>query len=146
VLNELNFVIAKMVEEKDPTRKLYYFSGVRTTFERASRYYYDGELLVAQIIADASYQMITDRWNHVKAGDLVISIPEDSLKELVQALLALKNSIEADQTILPDVKRIIEVAYSLTGPGFYTRAFLDYVKAQTQSQEGTSISGMRTTG
>jgi len=145
VLDELSFVIAKMNQESDPMRKIYYYSGVRSIFERAARYHFDGELLIAHMVTDASYQMIVDRVKHIKAGDVTIPITENSLKELTEALSTLKKAIEDDMPVYPAAKCIIEIAYVATGPGFYTRAFIDYVNVQTQSQEGTSVSGMQTT-
>jgi hypothetical protein len=135
VLDELEFVIKKMKEEPDLVKKLYFYSAVKGSLERASRFCLDRELLVTQLITDISYAMINDRINHLKAGDTVIPFTEDLLVKLIEGVSELKQAIETDQATYPAVEKILEVAYVATGPGFYTRSFLDYVDTLRHGQE-----------
>jgi hypothetical protein len=135
VLSELEFVIKKMNEEQDLAKKLYFYSAVKGALERASRFYSDKELLVTHLVAEISYAIINDRINHLKAGDTVIPITEDLLNKLIEGVTELKEAIENDQLTYPAAEKIMEVAYVTTGPGFYTRSYLDYVETQQHRQE-----------
>lgn len=136
VLDELEFIIKKMKEEGDLSRKVYFYSAVRGTLERTTRHYFDRELLVAHIIADASYQIINDRINRIKSGDINVPITVSLLNELTEGVSKLRQAVEKDEVVYPAIEKIIEVTYMATGPGFYTRSFLDYVDSKQHSQEG----------
>lgn len=127
VLDELEFVIKKMKEEPDILKKLYFYSAVKGTLERATRYYLDKELLVTQTIIDVSFAIINDRISHIKLGDTVVPFTENLLDQLIEGISELRQAIENDETTYPAIEKIMEVAYTTTGPGFYTRSFLDYV-------------------
>ncbi len=124
-----------MTEETDLVKKLYYYSAVRSTLERTLRFYFDKELLLAHVIADVSYQMINDRVVHLKAGDNNVPLPKEAFDMLKEGVYELKQAIEKDETTYPALEKLMEIAYLASGPGFYTRSFLDYVNSQ-HSQEG----------
>ena len=135
VIEELEFIIQKMSQEQDIDRKIYFYSALRGVLERASRSYYDRELLVAHTIVDVSYSVINDRIAHLRSGDLLVPFPENSLNQLIQGVSDLKQAIENNEEIYPAVEILWEVAYLATGPGFYTRSLLDYVSSKQHSQE-----------
>jgi hypothetical protein len=135
VVSELEFIIRKMNEEQDIARKLYFYSAVRGALERAARFYSDKELLVTHIVADVSYAIINDRINHIKAGDTIIPFTGELLTKLIEGVTELKQAIENDQVTYPAAEKMMEAAYVATGPGFYTRSYLDYVEAQQHRQE-----------
>jgi hypothetical protein len=135
ILNELEFVIKKMKEEPDLLQKLYFYSAVKGALERATRLHFDKELLVAHTIADFSYVVINDRINHLRSGDNTVPFPENLLTQLLDGVSEMRQAIEKDEVTYPAVEKIMEVAYMATGPGFYTRSFLDYVGTKQHSQE-----------
>ena len=135
VLNELEYVIKKMKEEPDPSIKLFFYSATMGTLERALRYYFDKELLVTHTVLNLSYQIINDRVNHLKLGDITVPVTESSLNQLIEGVSELKQAIEKDEVAYPAVEKIMEITYLATGPGFYTRSFLDYVRTQAHGQE-----------
>lgn len=135
VLDELEFVIKKMKEEPDLLQKLYFYSAVRGALERASRFHFDKELLVAQTITDVSYAIISGRINQVKSGDITVPFPEKWLTQLLDGVSELKQAIEKDKVTYPAIEKIMEVTYMATGPGFYTCSFLDYVGTKQHGQE-----------
>lgn len=135
VLSELEFIIKKMNEEQDLLKKLYFYSAVNGALERASRFHLDKELLVTHLVAETSYLMINDRINHIKIGDVVIPFTPELLTKLIESVTELKQAIENDQVTYPAAEKMMEVAYAVTGPGFYTRSYLDYVETQQHRQE-----------
>lgn len=135
VLNELEFVIKKMKEEPDLAKKIYFFSAVSGALERAMRFCFDNELQVAQTIMNLSTALINDRITHLKVGDIVVPFPESLLDQLIESVSELKQAIEEDKAVYPALEKTMGIAYVTTGPGFYTRAFLDYVDSQQHSRE-----------
>jgi len=135
LLNELDFIIKKMKEEPDLVKKLYYYSAVNGALERASRFYFDRELLVAHAVMNMSYNMINDRINHLRIGDANVPFTEDLMTQLIAGVSELKQAIDEDKTLYPAVEKVMEVTYMTTGPGFYTRSFLDYVSTLQHGRE-----------
>jgi hypothetical protein len=135
VVTELEFIARRMKEEEDPSKKIFYYSAVKGALERVQRYHYDKELLISVPITEISYALINDRVNHLKGGDTMVPITEEMLNALIEGVLELKQTIENDQVTYPAIEKLMEVAYSSTGPGFYTRSFLDSVAKPQQGQE-----------
>ena len=135
VLSELEYIIKKMNEEQDIAKKLFFYSAVHGTLERAVRYHADKELLIMHLLAQTSYATINDRVNRFKAGDTIVPIELDLLNRLIEGVIELKEAIENDQVVYPAAEKIMEITYAVTGPGFYTRSYLDYVEAQQHRQK-----------
>lgn len=123
-----------MKEEPDPAKKAYYYSAVKGVLERLQRYHYDKELLISVPLTEISYAIINERIAHLKRGDLTVPITEEMLNKLTEGVFDLKQAIETDQPTYPAIEKLMDVAYSASGPGFYTKSFLDSV-ATKQSQE-----------
>ena len=135
LLKELEFIIARMREEPDPVKKIYFYSAVNGSLERVTRFHFDKELLVAQAIMSLSYNVINDRVNRLKIGDTVVPFTESLMEQLISSVSDLAKAIEDNKTVYPAVEKAMEVAYMATGPGFYTRSFLDYAKTEQANQE-----------
>jgi hypothetical protein len=133
LLSELGFIIQKMTEEPEILKKIYFYSAVNGALERASRFYFDRELIVAHAITTLSYGTINDRLNHIKMGDTIVPFDENLVKKLIESVSDLKKAIEEDKEVYPAIEKAMEVTYMATGPGFYTRCFLEHVEAQKQS-------------
>jgi hypothetical protein len=135
LLNELQFVTTKMNEEPELTRKIFYYSAVRSALERTSRFWFDRELLLAHTINDVAYVILNDRINHLRSGDENVPVKAIMINQLIEGTLELTNAIEKDEPVYAALGKIMEVAYAVTGPGFYTRSFLDYVGSKQISQQ-----------
>lgn len=133
LLNELDFIITKMKEETDIVRKIYFYSAVNGALERASRFCFDKELLIAQVITNISYNTINDRVTHLRMGDPIVPFPENLMDQLFASVSDLKRAVEEDTSVYPALEKAMEVTYMATGPGFYTRSFLQYVEAQQRT-------------
>lgn len=133
LLNELDFIITKMKEEADIVKKIYFYSAVNGALERASRFCFDKELLMATAITTFALNTINDRVNHLRMGDATVPFPENLMDQLITSVSDLKRAIEEDTTVYPALENAMEVTYLSTGPGFYTRSFLQYVEAQQRT-------------
>lgn len=133
LLGELDFIITKMREEPDLTKKIYFYSAVNGALERASRFYFDKELLIAHAIMTISYNTINDRVNHLRMGDTTVPFAENLVDQLIASVSDLKQAVGEDKAVYPALEKTMEVTYMASGPGFYTRSFLQYVEAQQRS-------------
>jgi len=125
LLSELNFVIRKVSEEPDAPRKLYFLSAAHGAFERTMRFHLEPELVIAHSLLNVSYSMLLDRFNRVKGGDVAVQLPEDWQKQIVEYLTELRKAIKENRSIYPALEKMILLAYSTTGPGYYTKSYLD---------------------
>lgn len=125
LLSELNFVIRKVRDEIDEARKLYFLSAAHGAIERTTRFHSDSELLIAHALLNMCYNVLLDRFNRIKAGDKVIPLPNDWSEQIVDYLSQLKELIEQNQSVYPALERIMQLVYSVTGPGHYTTSYLE---------------------
>jgi hypothetical protein len=130
LLNELDFIIKRMREEPDLAKKIYFYSAVNGALDRASRFYFDRELLIAQALMTLSYNTINDRVSRLKMGDAIVPFTENLVDQLIASVSDLKQAIEENKAVYPALEKAMEVTYMATGPGFYTRSFIEYAKTQ----------------
>lgn len=125
ILSELNFVIKKVNEEPDTARKLYFLSAAHGAIGRTLRFCLENELLMAYTILNASYSMLFDRVNRLKGGDTAVQLPDDWSKQIVEYLSELAKAIGENRSIYPALEKIICLAHSTTGPGYYVKSYLE---------------------
>lgn len=130
LLSELDFVIRKVSEEPDLTKKIYFLSAAHGAIDRTVRFHPENELLISHAILNLCYSMLLDRFNRTRAGDKVVPLPDDWSEQIIEYLSQLRDLISRDQSVYPALERITRLAYSLTGPGYYT---ISYVESLTSS-------------
>ena len=133
LLGELDFVIRKVNEEPDVPRKLYFLSAAHGAIQRTMRFHLEPKLLIAHAIMNSCYLMLLDRFNRVRGGDVTVQLPEDWPKKIVEYLTELRKSIKENQPIYPALEKMILLAYSTTGPGYYTKSYLESLIATTET-------------
>jgi hypothetical protein len=136
LLSEFDFVIKKMTEEPDAQEKLYFFSATYGAVERVIRYCPSDDLSIAHTILNLCYNTLNDRASRIKAGDIVVPLPQDWSEKLVHYIGEFRRSIEENSSVYPALEGMIHLAYSATGPGFYTKEYNEYSQSRTQGQEG----------
>ncbi len=133
LLSELNFVIRKVSEEPDASRKLYFLSAAHGAVERTMRFHLEPKLVITHTILNVCYSMLLDRFNRVKGGDIAVQLPEDWSRLAVEYLTELERAISEDKAIYPALEKMILLAYSTTGPGYYTKSFLESSRASSKT-------------
>lgn len=129
LLNELEFVVKKVKEETDLTRKLYFLSAASGAISRTIRYYMENELLIAQTILSATYAMLNDRVNRLKSGDDAVQLPEKWPDQIVEFLSELVKAISENKSVYPALEKMLRLAHSGTGPGYYIEMYQQSVNA-----------------
>lgn len=129
LLSELDFVIRKIREEPELTRKLYFLSAAHGAIERTMRFCSETKLLIAHAILRTCYLMLLDRANRMRGGDVAVPLPDDWSKQIIEYLSELRKSIEENRSMYPALEKIISLAYSTTGPGYYTKSYLESLRS-----------------
>lgn len=136
LLSELEFVIKKMKEESDVSRKLYFFTATYGAIGRVLRYFSNCELIIAHAILNLCYNTLNDRFYRLKGGDVAVPLPDNWSEQLVEYLSEFKKAIEENRSTYPALEKIAKLGYSATGAGYYNYVYLDSFKSRGPSQEG----------
>lgn len=116
ILNEIQFAVKKMKEEKDDKAKLYYFSAIYGIMQRIFNTEYSGDLIFAHFVLSSTYNNLNSRLSN---PDTVIKIPEDLFDKLTTVTEELKGAIEKNRNLYEVLKRYTILGYITTGNGFY---------------------------
>jgi len=136
LLNELEFVVKKMKEESDASKKMYFFTATYGAIERVMRYYSNNELAIAHAILNLCYNTLNERIHRLKSGDAAVPLPQNLFEHLVNYTEEFRRAIEENKSTYPILEKFIELAYLSTGPGFYSRSLLEYLKSREHVPEG----------
>ena len=118
--DEVNFVIKNMKNTDNPAEKLYFFSAGYAMAQRIINLEYEPELNFIQQVLQLAYNMVNARLTAVSSGqERGISIPDDLFISLEEALEEMVDRIEQGAETYPALQRIVNLAYSTTGNGYY---------------------------
>lgn len=136
LLSELEFVIQKMREETDVSRKMYFFTATYGAIGRVLRYFSNNELIMAHAVLNLCYNALNDRIHRLRGGDAAVPLPENWSEQLIDYLSEFKKAIQENGSTYPALEKIIKLSYSVTGAGYYDYVYLDSLKSRESSQEG----------
>jgi len=120
LLAELRYASKRMKEEQDPRRKLFFFSSVFGSTNRALNMEFDEDLLFVDFLAQQCYNTISPRVDQVYlGGDSVVPIARGLMDALTSLVGKLANAIEEDKGLEAVLKDLVILAYSTTGNGAY---------------------------
>ena len=119
-IDEVNFVIKNMKNTDNPTEKLYFFSAGYAMAQRIINLEYEPELNFIQQVLQLTYNMVNARLIAISAGqEGGISIPDKLLTRLEEALEEMVDRIEQGKETYPALQKMVNLAYSTTGNGYY---------------------------
>jgi hypothetical protein len=118
---ELRKVADMMAKEKNPEKKLYYFSAAFGITSRTYRYVFSSDVLLADLVLTAGYQQLLERIHACKAGDISVLLTEEIFEKLEQGLWDLAQAFEEGRSILEPLEKINTITFSVTGPGYYLK-------------------------
>jgi len=119
-IDEFNFVIKNMKNTDNPTEKLYFFSAGYAMAQRIINLEYEPELNFIQQVLQLVYNMVNARLIAISAGqEGGISIPDKLLTRLEEALEEMVDRIEQGTETYPALQKMVNLAYSTTGNGYY---------------------------
>ena len=118
--DEINFVIKNMKNTDNPTEKLYFFSAGYAMAQRIINLEYEPELAFIQQVLQLVYNMVNARLLAMSMRqEAGVSIPDGLFSSLEEALEEMVDRIEQGVETYPALQRIVNLAYSTTGNGYY---------------------------
>ena len=119
-IDEVNFVIKNMKNTDNPTEKLYFFSAGYAMAQRIINLEYESELAFIQQVLQLVYNMVNARLLAMSMRqEAGVSIPDGLFSSLEEALEEMVDRIEQGVETYPALQRIVNLAYSTTGNGYY---------------------------
>jgi hypothetical protein len=121
LVKELRNVANLMKNEKNPEKKIYYFSAAYGITSRTFRYAFSRDVLLADLVLNTSYHSLLERFQRVRSGEQTVPLDEKVFDSIVQGLKDLSDAFENDTSILEPLELITTAMFSTTGPGHYLR-------------------------
>jgi len=121
LVKELRTIARLMKDEKNPEKKIYYFSAAYGITNRTYRYVFSGGVLLADLVLTTSYTSLLTRFQQIKSGDTTVSIDEKVFETLYEGLRSLANAFEEGTPIQGPLELILTASFSVSGPGNYLK-------------------------
>lgn len=120
-VKELRLIEVMMKKEENIERKIYLFSGAYGVMGRSYRYEFSKDALLAELVLNNSYTVLTDRLNRLKSGDTTVKFETIHFEKIEEGLRSLADCIESEKSILEPLELILTISFSTSGPGNYLR-------------------------
>jgi hypothetical protein len=121
LVTELRNIAGLMENEKNPEKKIYYFSAGYGITSRSYRYAFSSEILLADLVLNASYQTLFDRIKRIKSGEMTVPLDDATFKKVEEGLWDLAKAIETRKPIQKSLELILTASFSASGPGYYLK-------------------------
>jgi len=119
LINEIDIVKEKMAQEKDPRRKVFYFSAIHAMLDRLYNLEYNPELILMHIVFTVSYNTINARVNLITSGDPTVELPNDFFDNLDSLLTQMRNKIANGEDTYAILEKLATLTYLTSGNGYY---------------------------
>jgi len=116
---ELRFVSDKIISEKDPRRKLFFYSAAYGITRRIMNLHYDPQLAFMDLVLEVTYNTINNRVNRIVKNDNTIPLIDDLFEKLAGAVKDLADCVKNDEDPYKVLETIVSLAYTTTGNGYY---------------------------
>lgn len=119
IIKELEFILARMNQAKNPDEKIYFFSAVQGLLNRVLNLDYTENLLMAFFAANDTYIAFQQRLAGNKQGDVGALLTETQLSKLSEITKEFLDQIVNDGEINSILRKYFVLGYSATGNGYY---------------------------
>ena len=116
---EFDFIINNMEKTQAPDKMLYYFSGIHTILNRILNFEYSDEILFSFFVLEKSYKDITNSLASLKQGNPILTFHDKFGNKLIELTKDLKNGFFDTKKRIEVLKKIVVLAYSCTGNGYF---------------------------
>ena len=113
--DEIHFIVGKMKATDIPAEKLYFFSAGYGMAQRIINFEYEPELSFIHQVLLLVYNMVNTRQAAISAGHG----PDNLFNRLEEALEEMADRIEQGLETYPTLQKMVNLAYSTTGNGYY---------------------------
>lgn len=118
LIQELDFVLAKMKDSPTLENKLYFFSAIPAEVQRILNLEFSLELVYVHNILQNTYQAFMQRHSAARAGD-PIRILDEQIAALEAYTAELQERIEMGIGLDDLMKKFVYLTFSTTGNGHY---------------------------
>ena len=120
LLDEIAQVAGRMKGYESPVQKLYFFSGVYGMARHIANLEYHPELIFMEQVMQLAYGMINARLTAMAARqEAGVTMPPGLFSSLEKTLEELAEAIEQGTEVCPALQKMVNLAYSTTGNGYY---------------------------
>ena len=119
LLKEFKENVKRIKEEKDVHKQLYYYSAIYGILDRIYRFHFDPEILFIYLVFNSTYNTMLQRIENIKRGDNTIPFRIDLLSKIADHIEEITLRIEKNEQCYDLLQKIVVLAYSTTGPGYY---------------------------
>lgn len=118
--DEIRFALRNMRNTTVAAQKLYFFSAIYAMAQRILNLEYEAELLFIFQVLQLVYNMVNTRLVALSTGqEAGIRIPDNLFTQFEDELDEMSNLIEQGKETFPVLQRLVNIAYSTTGNGYY---------------------------
>lgn len=121
IIEEIDHVVDAMKKNRDPFKKLYFFSGIHGLINRVFNIEYDPELVWIHHVLSAVHAGFLQRIDAIRKGDPVIDLDELYFEKLITLSIMLKDKISENDNVDDTLKEFIILLYATTGNGYYLK-------------------------
>ena len=119
-VDEIRFVLKNMRNTTVPSQKWYFFSGIFGMAHRILNFECDPELVFVHQVMQLVYNLVNARLTALSTGqESGINIPDNLFTKIEDELDKMATLIEQKKETYPVLQRLINLAYSTTGNGYY---------------------------
>jgi len=117
---ELIYVGDRIIAERDPRRKVFFYSAAYGITRRIMNLCFDPQLGFMELVLQLSYNTINDRVNRIMIGkDPTVPLIDGFFEKLAQEINNLAQCIKADKDTYKILETIVTLTYTTTGNGHY---------------------------
>ena len=117
---ELRYVSDRIISEKDPRRKAFFYSAAYGMARRIMNLCYDPQLAFMELVLELSYNTINDRVNRIVLGkDATVQLVDGFFDKLAEKIGALADCVKTDEDTYRVLEAITTLTYTTTGNGYY---------------------------
>lgn len=117
--DEIRIVRAKIDEDNDPRKKIYYYSALFGMTRRIYNLEFDPHVQFMDFVFNVTYAQILSRITAFLSGDTTIPVTNDFFIKLNNCLEKLENRIRANEDTYDLLEKIVTLAFTLDGNGYY---------------------------
>lgn len=119
LVDELRRIEVLIRKEKSIDKKAFYFSAGYGITGRIHKQSFSPDILLTDLVLQASYQILIERINALKRGDTVVPIENLRFDNICDGLRDLATAMEKKQNIQEPLEKILTSAYVASGAGSY---------------------------
>ena len=119
-IDEIRFVLKNMRNTTMAAQKWYFFSAIHAMAQRILNLEYEPELVFILQVFQLTYNMVNARLTALSVGqEAGINILDNLFVKIEDELEKMIDLIEKGEESYPVLQRLINIAYSTTGNGYY---------------------------